>query len=218
MNYSGNGTLAIVADDPIRPPHPATLSTSLPPRKSDSRKEDIDLVRRCREGDLSAFEVIYRRHSTSLYNLILRMVGNLADAEDLLQEIFLLAFNKLSSYKGQAALSTWFYRVAVNRCLDYIRSRAARNQSVTDSLDEKEGIFPAAAGESISERMDLEKAIGQLPHSTRAAFLLFDVEGFEHREVADILGVAEGTSKSLVHRARHRIRDFYKPSRPGEGQ
>ena len=165
---------------------------------------------------MSAFESIYRRHSRSVYNLAYRMVGHPADAEDLLQEIFLLAFNKLSSYQGQSALGTWLYRVATNRCLDHLRSRAKRYQTMTDSLDEKETLTPSAATDTPAERVDLERSIAQLPDSYRAAFLLYDVEGFDHKEVAHILGVAEGTSKSLVHKARLKIRNTLGQGRTGD--
>ena len=171
---------------------------------------DADLVARCTRGDASAFEELYRQHATRLYNLAYRMLGNAADAEDLLQEIFLLAHRKLGSFKGQSALGTWLYRLATNQCLDHLRSRAVRTAQVTTSLDEEtphgRRFEPAApAGPSITS-LDLERAIAQLPQGCRAAFVLHDVEGLEHREVADVLGIAEGTSKSQVHKARQRLR------------
>jgi RNA polymerase sigma-70 factor (ECF subfamily) len=132
------------------------------------------------------------------------MVGNRAEAEDLLQEIFLQAYNKLSSFEGRAAFGTWLYRLAVNRCLDHLRSAASQRQSLTKSFEESPE--PLAVHETTWRRLDLERAILQLPHSYRSAFLLYDVEGLGHREVADILGVAEGTSKSLVHKARLKLR------------
>lgn len=183
------------------------------------RAEEQDLVARCRKGDWGAFETIYRRHSTSLYNLAYRMVGNPTDAEDLLQEVFLLVYNKLESFQGQAALGTWLYRIATNRCLDHLRSRAKRNQSKTDSLDQGyERADVATPKETTTERMDLDRCIAKLPDSYRAAFLLYDVQGFEHREVANILGVAEGTSKSLVHKARLKIRECLGQTRRGASQ
>jgi RNA polymerase sigma-70 factor (ECF subfamily) len=217
MSLAGNGILAAVTADGYKSPPP------LPFPKSDSdrlaaRAQDDELVARCREGDLSAFEAIYRRHSPSLYNLAYRMVGHANDAEDLLQEIFLLAYNKLPGYQGQAALGTWLYRVATNRCLDHLRSRAARNQAVTDSLDAKDRPLSGAPVESTPERLDLERSVDKLPDSYRAAFLLYDVEGFEHKEVAEILGVAEGTSKSLVHKARLKIREHLGQFRGGTRQ
>jgi RNA polymerase sigma-70 factor (ECF subfamily) len=171
-----------------------------------ARAEEANLIAKCQDGDLDAFETIYRRHSPSLYSLTCRMVGDRAEAEDLLQEIFLQAHNKLSSFEGRAAFGTWLYRLAVNRCLDHLRSAARQRQSVTKSLDESPELV--VAQETTGHRLDLESAILQLPSSYRSAFLLYDVEGLGHREVADILGVAEGTSKSLVHKARFKLREL----------
>ncbi len=173
---------------------------------------DVDLVERCRSGDMGAFEELYRRHAPRLYNLAYRMAGSQADAEDLLQEVFLQAFRKLHSFRGESALGTWLYRLATNLCLDHVRSRQARTGKITDSLDDEEGgTLPVVARDPpdlVVDRMDLERAIAELPPSYRAAFVLHDVEGFEHREVADLLAIAEGSSKSLVHKARLRLRSL----------
>jgi RNA polymerase sigma-70 factor (ECF subfamily) len=130
------------------------------------------------------------------------------DAEDLLQDIFLLAYRKVGSYRGESSLGTWLYRLAMNHCLDVLRSRTSRMGQVTDSMDEPDAAPVASPGPALSavSRIDLERAIEALPPACRAAFLLHDVEGFGHQEVADILGVTEGTSKSQVHKARLRIR------------
>ena len=170
---------------------------------------DLALVERCRTGDLGAFEEIYRAHSGRLYSLALRMVGSPADAEDLLQEIFLSAHRKLEGYRGEAALGTWLYRLATNQCLDYLRSRAAKTSQVTGTIDDEIGLSDVGSrnlGERTVAKMDLERALAQLPEGARAAFVLHDVEGLEHREVAQALGVAEGTSKSQVHKARLKLR------------
>ena len=159
--------------------------------KQQARAKEATLVAKCQSGDMEAFETIYRRHSSAMYNLAFRMVGNFAEAEDLLQEIFLQAYSKLPSFEGRAAFGTWLYRLAVNRCLDHLRSGAAQRQSVTRSLDDSAGLSPSTPPEPTTARLDLENAILQLPQSYRAAFLLYDVEGFGHREVADILGVAK---------------------------
>lgn len=167
------------------------------------------LVDRCRKGELGAFEELYKAHSGKLYGLVLRMVGNPADAEDLLQDIFLSAHRKLEGFRGESALGTWLYRLATNQCLDYLRSRAARTGQVTDTLDDDPRL-PDAGTRPITDqrvaKMDLERAMAQLPDGCRAAFVLHDVQGLEHREVADVLGIAEGTSKSQVHKARLRLR------------
>jgi RNA polymerase sigma-70 factor (ECF subfamily) len=174
-----------------------------------ARSEDRALVERVRAGDLGAFEELYRSYSPRLYSLVLRMLGHPADAEDLLQEIFLAAHRKLESYRGDAALGTWLYRLATNQCLDYLRSRAARTRQVTGTLDDEIGLAESgshAIVERTVAKLDLERALAQLPDGARAAFVLHDVEGLEHREVAEALGVAEGTSKSQVHKARLKLR------------
>jgi RNA polymerase sigma-70 factor (ECF subfamily) len=174
-----------------------------------ARQGDAALVERCRRGDLAAFEEIYAAHAGRLYSLAVRMLGNTADAEDLLQEIFLTAHRKLDSFRGDSALGTWLYRLGMNQCLDYLRSRAARTNQLTGALDDEFGLDDAGSrrlAEQAVSRVDLERALARLPEGCRAAFVLHDVQGLEHREVAEILGVAEGTSKSQVHKARLRLR------------
>ena len=174
-----------------------------------TREQELALVERCREGDLAAFEELYRAHAGRLFSLTFRMTGNQSDAEDLLQEVFLAAHRKLETFRGDAALGTWLYRLAMNLCLDHLRSRAARTSQLTDSLDDEPWIADAGS-RSLAERtvskMDLERAIAVLPAGCRAAFVLHDIEGLEHQEVARTLGIAEGTSKSQVHKARMRLR------------
>jgi RNA polymerase sigma-70 factor (ECF subfamily) len=170
-------------------------------------KGDEELVARCRAGDMDAFETIYRQHAPRLYSLAARMSGSAADGEDLLQEIFLQAYRKLPTFKGDAALGTWLYRLALNCCLDYVRSKRARMNKVTESLDADPAAGdPAGRREQPVARMDLERAIGSLPDGCREAFVLHDVEGFDHREIGELLGIAEGTSKSQVFKARAKLR------------
>jgi RNA polymerase sigma-70 factor (ECF subfamily) len=174
-----------------------------------SRQDDLALVERCRQGDLGAFEDVYKAHAGRLYGVALRMVGNPTDAEDMLQEIFLAAHRKLETFRGESALGTWLYRLAVNLCLDYLRSRTGRAIQVTDPLDDEHGLSDVGSrglAERTVTKMDLERALAQLPEGCRMAFVLHDVEGLEHREVAEIMGIAEGTSKSQVHKARLRLR------------
>ncbi len=170
---------------------------------------DRELVARCLAGDRDAFEGIYRQHAGRLYNLAWRMAGGPNDADDLLQEIFLQAYRKLDSYKGDASLGTWLYRLALNLCLDRLRSRQGRVTQLTDSIDE-EGAHELASGERAAElhitRIDLEQAIRELPPSYRAAFVLHDVEGYQHDEIAGMLDISEGSSKSLLHKARRKLR------------
>jgi RNA polymerase sigma-70 factor, ECF subfamily len=183
----------------------------MPPSKptGDVRNADLELAGKIRSGDGTAFEQLYQQHATRLYNLAYRMAGTANDAEDLLQDIFLLAYRKVGSFRGESSLGTWLYRLAMNHCLDVLRSRQSRMGQQTDSLDEDAAPVPAAAPVlGAVSRIDLERAIGRLPHACRAAFLLHDVEGFGHHEVGAILGISEGTSKSQVHKARLRIRAY----------
>lgn len=172
------------------------------------RREDGALVERVRRGEVEAFEMLYRRHSGAVFGLALRMLRNRADAEDVLQEIFLQAYDRLPSFEGRSAFGTWLYRLSVNRCLDHLRSRGAKEQARNEPLSPA---LPASASHSGTRILELEKAIAELSPSSRAAFLLHDVEGYGHKEIGEILGVAVGTSKSLVHRARTKLRESLAP-------
>ncbi len=178
--------------------------------RSDVKSADLELVERIRGGDGSAFEAVYRQHATRLYNLANRMTGAKGEADDLLQDIFLLAYRKIASFRGESSLGTWLYRLAMNHCLDVLRNRQTRMGQQTDSMDEPDAAPVASPVPVLSavSRIDLERAIQTLPPACRAAFLLHDVEGFGHQEVGAMLGVSEGTSKSQVHKARMRIRTY----------
>jgi RNA polymerase sigma-70 factor (ECF subfamily) len=195
------------------------LTTAFPSnRVEDSRAADSNLVARCVAGEADGFKELYDAHATRLYNLAYRMTGSAPEAEDLLQEIFLQAFRKLTSFKGDSALGTWLYRLATNLCLDRLRSKQGKMDRATVGLDDERGeaVVPRTRrADSVVQRLDLERAIEKLPSSYKAAFLLHDVEGFEHHEVGEMLGIAEGTSKSLVHKARLRIREFLGASEAG---
>jgi RNA polymerase sigma-70 factor (ECF subfamily) len=136
--------------------------------------------------------------------------------------VFLAVFRKLESFRGESSLSTWLYRLAMNVCLDRLRSRGHRERKVTDEFDVDDAAHvatPAPVGRlSPGTAIDLERAIAALPDAARAAFLLHDVEGFDHGEVGRILGIAEGTSKSQVHKARLRIREFLRQPAPDPGR
>lgn len=180
--------------------------------KTEADRTDRDLAARCKRGEMAAFEQLYRRHSGRLYNVAYRMTGSAADAEDLLQDVFLQVYRRIESYRGEAALGTWLYRLAVNACLDHLRSHQGRQSKATDFIDDIEGLEPVASPswqpDRALDRVDLESAISRLPPSYRSAFVLHDVEGHQHHEVAEMLGIAEGTSKSLLHKARRRLRAF----------
>jgi len=180
---------------------------------SSSPAADLELAQRCGRGDPDAFEQLYRAHAGRLYTLIVRMVASAETAEDLLQEVFLTAHRKVSNFRGDSSLGTWLYRMAVNHCLDYLRGRQNKMARTTDSIDEEGMVEPVAIAPLVASaisRLDLERAIERLPDGCRTAFVLHDVEGFQHHEIATMLGISEGTSKSQVHKARMKLRAILK--------
>jgi RNA polymerase sigma-70 factor (ECF subfamily) len=169
---------------------------------------DLGLAERCRAGAPGAFEDLYRAHAPRLFGLACRLVGR-SDAEDLLQDIFLAAHRKLGLYRGDSSLGTWLFRLATNLCVDHLRSRRVKWARLTDALPEEPLAGTAAAGRvmGVVDRLDLERALADLPEGCRTVFVLHDVEGLEHREIGDLLGIADGTSKSQLHKARLRLRE-----------
>jgi RNA polymerase sigma-70 factor (ECF subfamily) len=164
-----------------------------------------------KELTAAEFEEMYQQQAPRIYSLACRIAGSAEDGEDLLQEIFLQAYRKLGSFKGESSVGTWLYRLALNHCLDYVRSRQARMKKVTDSYDvEDSGYEPVARRDTPIARIDLDRAVERLPDGCREAFVLHDVEGFDHKEVAEMLGIAEGTSKSQVFKARLKLRGWLK--------
>ena len=166
---------------------------------------DLALAERCRGGDSGAFEELYRAHAPRLFGLACRMVGR-TEAEDLLQDIFLTAHRKLGLYKGESSLGTWLFRLATNQCLDYLRSRGARFAQLTETFEDEPVSTVTGTMRSAADRLDLERALATLPAGCRAVFVLHDVEGLEHREIGELLGISDGTSKSQLHKARLRLR------------
>lgn len=168
---------------------------------------DLSLAERCRQDAPGAFEQVYRQHAPRLFGLACRLVGR-NEAEDLLQEIFLAAHRKMALYKGESSLGTWLFRLATNQCLDYLRSKRARLALLTDPIeqDPRDAGLKTGSVLGVVDRLDLERALAALPPGCRAVFVLHDIEGCEHREIADALGVSDGTSKSQLHKARMRLR------------
>src|SRR5471030_2187306 len=134
------------------------------------------------------------------------MAGSAEDGEDLLQEIFLQAYRKLAGFKGESAIGTWLYRLALNHCLDFVRSRQVKMSKLTDTLDAAASFEPIGPRDTPAARLDLERALDRLPNGCREAFVLHDIEGYDHKEVGRMLGIAEGTSKSQVFKARLKLR------------
>lgn len=161
-------------------------------------------------GDaMSGFEDLYRKHYRRVYSICLRMTGNVAEAEDLTQEVFIQLHRKIGSFRGEAAFTTWLHRLTVNQVLMHFRKRSVRSELTTDDGEMPDSIDPETINPEampIVDRIGLESAISQLPNGYRTVFVLHDVEGYEHEEIARLLGCSAGTSKSQLHKARLKLR------------
>ena len=168
--------------------------------------EDAQLARRAAGADVAAFEALYRRHHRRVHGVILRLVGHAsARAEDLTQEAFVRAWQALPTFRFESAISTWLHRMAVNTALMELRARRSRPQA-DDDEDALESLsMPDTAGRAVLGR-DLERAVATLPPRARAVLVLHDVEGWKHEEIAAELGMAVGSSKAQLHRARGLLR------------
>ncbi|MDZ4860109.1 MAG: RNA polymerase sigma factor [Candidatus Hydrogenedentes bacterium] len=168
--------------------------------------DDGLLVRRAQDGDRRAFEQLYRLHVNRVYGLCLRMTGQHTLAEDLTQDAFIRAWERLDSFRGESAFYSWLYRLTFNVVLGDKRSTARREARVVGSED-LEALPQPVSGHTPGLRADLEAAIATLPPGAREVFLLHDVEGYKHEEIAAIVGIAAGTSKAHLHRARRLLRE-----------
>ena len=177
---------------------------------------EADAIRLAQQGDAAAFERIYRLHSRRVYSLCLRMVGNTAEAEDLTQEAFLQLFRKIATFRGESAFSTWLHRLAVNVVLMRLRKKTGSETSLEEATepDEESGGPRRDFGEpdlrlsGSIDRVNLQRAIDELPPGYKMVFMLHDVQGYEHNEIAAIMGCSIGNSKSQLHKARMRLREL----------
>lgn len=171
-------------------------------------QDDSDLVRRAQRGDRQAFERLYRLHRNRIYAVLWRIAGNDPGlAEDLLQEAFVRAWQKLDSFRGDARFATWLHRLSVNVALSDRRIRVRRLERETALDGEAERTATGAKDVYEDRRMDLEQAIAKLPERARTVLVLFDIEGYSHAEIAEIAGMAVGSSKAQLHRARKLVRE-----------
>ncbi|HKS40867.1 MAG TPA: RNA polymerase sigma factor [Blastocatellia bacterium] len=172
---------------------------------------DLELARRAAAGDTAAFEQLYAQHHRRVYSLCLRMLGNASQAEDMTQEAFLQVYKKIGSFRGDSAFTTWLHRLTVNQVLMHFRKRGVKLEHTSEEGDFTNVVeTPIQSTRRISmvDRLALEKAISELPPGYRTVFVLHDVEGYEHEEIANLLGVSIGTSKSQLHKARMRLREL----------
>lgn len=179
------------------------------PAASDDGADERGLVAAAARGEMRAFEALYRRHCGRVHGVIARLVGHQgARAEDLTQEAFVRAWQALPAFRFESAFSTWLHRLAVNTALMELRSRRSRPQDEGDSDEDVFDLLGStdSAGHTTALTMDLERAVATLPPRARAVLVLYDVEGWKHEEIAAELGMAVGSSKAQLHRARGLLR------------
>ena len=181
---------------------------------------EAEAIEKAKQGDAESFEGLYGLHKRRVYSLCLRMTGNTAEAEDLTQEAFLQLYRKIASFRGESAFSTWLHRLAVNVVLMRLRKKGLPQVSLEETLEPQQeggprkdiGTRDNVLAGSI-DRISLERAIEGLPPGYRMVFVLHDIEGYEHNEIAEMLGCSIGNSKSQLHKARMKLRDLLKTSR-----
>ncbi|HEX2682025.1 MAG TPA: sigma-70 family RNA polymerase sigma factor [Candidatus Dormibacteraeota bacterium] len=171
------------------------------------RADPSDLIQRAQQGDEAAFEALYRAHVGRVYALCLRLTADRREAEEFTQDTFVRVWERLASFRGESAFSSWLHRVTVNVVFLGLRAsrRRAKRVVTTDDPATLERLGDAAA--PAGGRLDLERAVQALPPGSREVFVLHDVEGYRHEEIAALLGVAVGTSKAQLFRARRLLRE-----------
>jgi RNA polymerase sigma factor (sigma-70 family) len=172
----------------------------------DATQTHRDLIERCREGRRDAQFELYRLYSRAMYNTALRMVQNPHDAEDLLQSIFIEVFSKLDTFRYESSVGAWIKRITVNKCINFLKSRRLALTELTPYNDRAEEQAPDP--EPLYSVDRVQRAIGELPDGYRVVFSLYAVEGYDHEEIAQVLGITEATSKSQYSRAKAKLRDM----------
>jgi RNA polymerase sigma-70 factor (ECF subfamily) len=188
----------------------AVVSDTIGPFPSTIGEEQtaaLDSIRRAQAGDVDAFELLYREHAGRIYALCLRLkAGDGSDATELMQDVFIKAWRRLSTFRGECAFSSWLHRLTVNTMLENSRSDRRRIARVLP-MEDTSRLEGAARSTGSDLKMDMEDAIASLPTGARLAFVLHDVEGYQHQEIAEQLGVSVGTTKAQLHRARRLLRE-----------
>ena len=178
------------------------------------RRADAELLRLAREGNEEAFSSLFQAHKAKVYALCLRMTGNVGEAEDLTQDAFFQVFRKIGNFRGESAFSTWLYRVTMNTVLMHFRKKGTRHVSLEEPVTRTPGAPKREFGvddERLSgcvDRIVLARAMKELPSGYRTVFLMHEVRGYDHREIAGLLRCSVGNSKSQLHRAKARMREL----------
>src|SRR5499425_3713582 len=180
---------------------------------------EAEAIERAKQGDAEAFEFLYNLHRRRVYSLCLRMTGNTASAEDLTQEAFLQLFRKIATFRGESAFSTWLHRLVVNAVLMHLRKKGLQQVPLDETDNSQEDAVKREYGDDDRrllgsvDRLALARAIAQLPPGYRSVFVLHDVEGYEHNEIAQIMDCSVGNSKSQLHKARLKLREALRRER-----
>ena len=183
------------------------------PAAVDALSEDAALAAACRSGDLRAYERLYTVYGARMKNLARNVLGNPMDAEDAVQETFLKVQRSIASFRGQSSFVTWTYRILINTCYDARRSRLRKKEVANDDSEQTPGLEPRAPGAHPSLRMALERALAKLTKHQRDVFLLYEVEGFRHAEIAGMLEMTETASKNTLFQAKKNLRLMLEPPR-----
>jgi RNA polymerase sigma-70 factor, ECF subfamily len=180
------------------------------------RAEDSALAAACRAGDLRAYERLYALHGAKMKNLARNLLGSRLDAEDAVQETFLKVQRSIASFRGQSSFVTWTFRILVNTCHDARRSRSRKKEVTSDDPEESPRPEPRAPGAHPSLRLALERALATLTRHQREVFLLYEVEGMSHAEIAATLDISETASKNTLFQAKKNLRQLLEPPRGSE--
>jgi RNA polymerase sigma-70 factor, ECF subfamily len=215
--WEGNSITAPTAtpkEKPITQPRTPARRTANP------GFNEAEAIEKAKGGDAYAFEQLYGLHKRRVYSLCLRMTGNTAEAEDLTQEAFLQLYRKIATFRGESAFSTWLHRLSVNVVLMHLRKKGLPEVSLEETLEPQQEDGPKkdiGARDNVLagsiDRVNLERAIENLPPGYRIIFVLHDIEGYEHNEIAEMMGCSIGNSKSQLHKARMKLRDLLKLSK-----
>jgi RNA polymerase sigma-70 factor (ECF subfamily) len=162
-------------------------------------------VRRAQQGDVNAFEAVYRAHAPAIHALCRRMVGTERDARDLVQDVFVRAWEKLESFRGQSSLATWLHRLAVNVVLNHLRTSKRDGLRLIDDVDDATFGSRSSPAASVETAIDMDWALAQLPAGARSVFVLHDIQGYSHDEIAQMTGIAAGTARAQLWRARRAL-------------
>lgn len=212
--YSVRGNLKMTTTETLTYPvwqNAGTLEVEAPEfiENISDASSDLQLAQAATKGNMFAFEELYNRHHRRVYSLCLRMLQNTHEAEDLTQEVFIQLYRKIGSFRGDSAFTTWLHRMTVNQVLMHFRKRTVKFEKTTEEGETPEQVVIGTGNQAkmpIVDKIALDSAIALLPAGYRNVFVLHDVEGYEHEEVARILGCSVGTSKSQLHKARLKMR------------